>query len=207
MFLDAPGARAEGASGTAHLNAPVILALSGSQRRDSYNARLLRAASVGAQRGGATVGFIDWEAYPLPLFDPEVEDAALPDTVLAFRARLAASRGLLIACPEYNASVTPLLKNAIDWASRQAPGAPGPCFSGGVVALLSASTSRLGGVRGLDHLRDILSSVGALVLPDQFALVQAQHAFGEDGRLRDQRQQAAAEAVARRLAEVVRFWR
>lgn len=189
------------------MSVPPILALPGSQRRDSYNARLLRAAAVGAERCGATVQFVDWDRYSLPLFDPEVEDAALPPAVVALRARLIASRGLLVACPEYNASVTPLLKNAIDWASRQTPEAPEPCFRNKVVALLSASTSRLGGVRGLDHLRDILSSVGAVVLPEQFALVQAHHAFREDGRLRDPRQQTAVEAVARRLVEVTGFWR
>jgi NAD(P)H-dependent FMN reductase len=111
-----------------------------------------------------------------------------------------AHHAFLIACPEYNSSITPLLKNAIDWASRSAPGeTPLQCFDGKVAALLAASPGALGGLRGLVHVRSILGNIGVIVLPGQLAVGRAQDAFGPDGKLTDPKQNAAVEKLARQL--------
>jgi chromate reductase, NAD(P)H dehydrogenase (quinone) len=92
--------------------------------------------------------------------------------------------GLLVASPEYNSSVTAVLKNVIDWVSRPAPGEPPlVAFRGKVATLMSASPGALGGLRGLVHLRSILGNIGVIVLPDQVAVARAHEALRPDGSL------------------------
>lgn len=185
---------------------PRILALAGSRRSGSYNERLLRAAARGAQSLDVDISFLDWESYPMPLFDDD--EGPMPDSVLAFREQLKAHQGLLVSCPEYNSSLTPLLKNAIDWASQALPDEPPHfCFRNKVVALLSASPGRLGGLRGLGHVRDIFTHLGATVLAEQYALPEASRAFDDTGTITDEASRNAAEAIGARLAQVVRIWR
>ena len=93
-----------------------------------------------------------------------------------------AHHGVFIASPEYSASVPPLLKNAIDWVSRvRERGDPTyAAFKGRVFAIASASPGRSGGLRALMALRQILElGCGALVIPEQVAIAQADHAFDE----------------------------
>ena len=114
--------------------------------------------------------FLDWRDYAMPLYDPDLERAeGLPEAVLRFKALLKAHQGFLIASPEYNGSLTPLLKNAIDWATRPAAGDPPMvCFKHKVIGLLSTSPGVFGGHTGLVHLRAILSRLGSFVLPEQY---------------------------------------
>ena len=93
--------------------------------------------------------------------------------------------GLLIASPEYNGSVSAALKNAIDWASRSdsKDETPLAAFRGKVASIMAASPGGLGGLRGLVHLRSILSNIQVLVLPQQLAVGQAHEAFDADGQL------------------------
>ena len=109
--------------------------------------------------------------------------------------------GLLIASPEYNSSITAVLKNAVDWVSRPAPGEPSlVAFRGKVAMLMSASPGALGGLRGLVHLRSILGNIGVIVLPDQIAVAKAHEAFQPDGSLTDPKQQAGIEGLGKTLA-------
>ena len=109
-----------------------------------------------------------------------------------------------MACPEYNSSITPLLKNTIDWVSRPAEGQPMlAAFLGKTAALLSTSPGALGGLRGLVHVRAILGSIGVLVLPEQVAVPRAAQAFGDDGGLADAKQQEKVESLGENLAMVV----
>ena len=111
----------------------------------------------------------------------------------------------LVSCPEYNSSIPAALKNALDWVSRPVPGeAPLGAFEGKVAALLAASPGALGGLRGLVTVRSILGNIRVLVLPDQMALIKAHEAFDEHDKLRDARQQAAVEGIARKLVDVCR---
>jgi NAD(P)H-dependent FMN reductase len=108
----------------------------------------------------------------------------------------------LIAAPEYNSSITGVLKNTIDWVSRSDDDdtAPLMAFKGKVVSLMSASPGALGGLRGLVHVRSILGNLGCIVLPGQVAVMHAQKAFA-DGALVDERQQARVVALGRALTE------
>ncbi|HEX8203130.1 MAG TPA: NAD(P)H-dependent oxidoreductase [Isosphaeraceae bacterium] len=184
---------------------PRILALAGSTRRDSFNKRLARIAARGAEAAGAEVTVLDLRDVPLPLFDEDLErEQGPPEPATRLKALLVGHDGLLVASPEYNSSITAVLKNAIDWASRPAPGEPPlVAFRGKVAALLSASPGALGGLRGLVHLRSILGNIGVVVLPDQVAVPRAFEAFAEDGSLADPKQRAAVEGLGRALAGFV----
>ena len=183
---------------------PRILAFAGSARTGSMNVQLLRAAAALAKDAGLDVTVADLRDHPMPLYDGDLEaKAGLPATVLAWKALMKAHPAFLIACPEYNSSITPLLKNAIDWASRPSPGEPSLVTTQGkVVGLLSASPGALGGLRGLVTVRSILSSIGALVLPEQVAVGKAHEAFDEAGRLKDPKQAASVSKLVQRLAFV-----
>ena len=182
---------------------PKILAFAGSTRIDSYNKTLVKIAAAGAKSAGADVTYIDLRDLPMPMFDQDLEaqDGA-PATVKQFKELLIAHGGLLIASPEYNSSVSGLLKNAIDWASRPALGeAPLACFADKVAVIMSASPGGFGGLRGLVALRSILGNIKVLVLPDQVAIAQAHTAFNPDGTLKDPQQQAAIEGLGIKLAQ------
>ncbi len=181
-----------------------ILAFAGSARKDSFNKKLVKIAAQGAKTAGAEVTYLDFRDLPLPLYDQDLEAAeGLPENARKLKALMKAHQGFLIACPEYNSSITPLLKNAIDWASRPEPGEPPlACFKQKVAVLMSASPGALGGLRGLIHVRSILGNIGVLVLPDQKAISNASQAFDENGNLRDRAQQEAILELGSKLATV-----
>lgn len=187
------------------MTTPTILAFSGSARRDSANTKLAKIALEAAKANGAEVTFLDFRDLPLPLFDEDLEATeGLPEHALQLKALMKTHQGFLIACPEYNSSITPLLKNAIDWASRPEAGEPSlACFQGKVAALMSASPGKLGGLRGLVHVRSILGNMGVLVLPDQMAIGSAYQAFDEQGNLKDETQQTAILQLGRNITAVV----
>jgi NAD(P)H-dependent FMN reductase len=141
-------------------------------------------------------------SMPIYNFDDQ-QATGFPASVNAWCDAIRAADGLLIVTPEYNWSIPGGLKNAIDWASRLEPGdTPLKAFKGKVAGLMAASPGNLGGVRGLAALRLVLGNIGVIVVPTQLAIPRAAEAFEEDGSLKDERQQAAIEAIA---AEVVRF--
>lgn len=186
---------------------PKILAFAGSAREASFNKKLVKIAANGAKLAGADVTYLDLRDLPMPLFDQDLEEKeGLPDNVLKFKALLKEHQGFLIAAPEYNSSITPLLKNAIDWASRSEPGEPYlalTCFRGKIAAIMATSPGGLGGLRGLVHVRSILENIGVLVIPEQKAIPNAFQVFDEQGNLKDQEQQKAIEDIGRKLTEVV----
>ncbi len=184
---------------------PKILAFAGSSRDGSHNAKLLEIAVRAARAAGAEVTVVNLRELRLPLFDEDLERIeGLPEGARELKDRMLAHQGFLIACPEYNSSITPTLKNAIDWASRPVAGeAPLACFVGKVAAIMSASPGGLGGLRGLVHVRAILSNIKVLVIPDQLAVGEAQHAFRPDGGLRNKDQQKVVEALGAKVADVI----
>jgi len=188
------------------MSAPRILAFAGSTRRESFNRRVLKIAVAGAKRAGAAVTVVDLADYPLPLFNQDLhETEGLPEAAAKLKRLFLEHDGLLIASPEYNSSITPLTKNTIDWVSRESVGeGPLAAYRGKVAALVSASPGGLGGLRGLVHLRSILGNIGVIVLPDQIAILQAHQAFTDDGKLKDEKRQAAVEAIGAKLAELIR---
>ncbi|WP_334892275.1 NADPH-dependent FMN reductase [Nostoc sp.] len=184
---------------------PKILAFAGSTRIDSYNKKLVKIAAAGAKAAGADVTYLDLRDLPLPLFDEDLEaQEGLPANARTFKDLLISHQGLLIASPEYNSSLTAVLKNAIDWASRPAPNeAPLAAFAGKVATIMSASPGALGGLRGLVHLRSILGNIKVLVLPDQIALPKAYETFNPDGTLKDPKQQESIEKLGEGLTKIL----
>jgi len=181
---------------------PRILAFAGSTCRDSFNEKLVSIAVKGARAAGAEVALIDLRDFPLPLFDQDLEaEQGMPENGKKLKQLFIDHDGLLIASPEYNSSVTAVLKNAIDWVSRPAPGEPSlVAFRSKVATLMSASPGALGGLRGLVHVRSILSNIGVIVLPDQIAVPKAHEAFNADGSLKDSKQHSGIEGLGHTLA-------
>ena len=182
---------------------PRILAFASSTRRESFNKRLVAIAAKGAREAGAEVTLIDLKDFPLPLFDQDLEsEQGMPENGKKLKKLFIDHDGLLIASPEYNSSFPAVLKNAIDWVSRPAPGEPSlVAFRGKVAILMSASPGALGGLRGLVHVRSILGNIGVIVLPDQIAVAKAHEAFNPDGTLKDPKRQVGIEGLGRTLAE------
>lgn len=163
-----------------------ILSICGSAREGSWNQRLLNQAIAEAKHLGALVTTVELRSLNLPIYDEGLESDDLPCGAVSFRESLRAHDCLLIATPEYNASVPPLLKNALDWSSRPVDGRNGlePWF-GKVCAIMSASQGGFGGIRATQHLRDILTKMGALTIPQEVNVSHAQHVLpgtmpGED---------------------------
>lgn len=182
---------------------PKILAFAGSAKAQSVNRKCLAVAAEGAREAGAEVTVIDLKDFPMPLMDEDVEAAdGLPEAAVRLRALFAEHDGLLLACPEYNSSITPMLKNAIDWVSRPDEQGGGlRFFKGKTAGLIGASPGSLGGLRGLVHVRAILGNLGMLVIPTQHAAAGAAKIFGEDGRITDEGQEKKLKAVGADLAE------
>lgn len=163
-----------------------ILVFAGSVRRASYNKTLARLAAEHCRRLGAETIFIDLADYPMPLYDGDLETASgPPENAFRLQEMIARQDGLLIASPEYNNSLPALLKNTLDWVSRTSRVRGANPFDGKVAGLLSASPGGLGGMRGLDHVRRVLDTVGMLVLPGVVAIPRADSAFDAEGRLLD----------------------
>ncbi len=180
-----------------------ILAFAGSARSGSFNQKLLQIAVAGARAAGAECTLVDLRDLALPLYDGDLEaTSGLPTGAEKLRELLFAHAGLLIASPEYNGLPSPLLLNALDWATR-APGAKPDLapFTGKLAVLLAASPGPWGGLRGLGHLRTLLSNVGVTVLAEQSLLPAAYQAFAETGRLGDEKQHARVEKLGRSLAD------
>ncbi len=187
------------------MGTPKLLALAGSIRRDSFNQKLVRIAAAGAAAAGADVTVIDLADYQLPLFNEDLEREATPENATKLKQLFLDHDGLLISSPEYNSSITPLLKNTMDWVSRASAEIPGlAAYRGKVAGLLAASPGALGGLRGLVHVRSILSSIGVIVLPDQVAVSKAHEAFDANDQLVDAKLQEKVLELGKQLATTTR---
>jgi chromate reductase, NAD(P)H dehydrogenase (quinone) len=188
--------------------APKILVIPGSLRVGSHNGRLAALAAKELALAEAEVTRISLADYPLPLFDAEMTaEVGPPQHAVQLQRMLEAHQGVFMTSPEYSASVTPLVKNAIDWLSR-ARGRGEPtyaAFKNKVFALGAASSGPGGGVRALLALRQILElGCGALVIPEQIAVANAAEAFDDMDNLKDESARAALKTMARRLVELAR---
>lgn len=182
-----------------------VLILPGSARRDSVNRKLAAVAAELVTEAGAEALLIDPADFPLPLFDADLEDAeGLPPAAKALKQKFLGAQAVIFVSPEYNSSVTPLMKNFIDWVSRAESDDEPPlaAYKGKVAGLLAASPGALGGLRGLVHLRSILGNIGVLVVPKQFALGGAYPKFDGGGKLTDAAALAGVRAVVADTLEI-----
>ncbi|HEU4703675.1 MAG TPA: NADPH-dependent FMN reductase [Conexibacter sp.] len=171
-----------------------VLGLSGSLRRGSHNRALLRAAAAVLPPGAELV---EWDRIAeLPAYDEDLDAAPAPEPVRALREAIAAADAVLIATPEYNASMPGALKNALDWASR--PHATNP-LRGKPAAVVGASTGLFGAVWAQAEARKVLKTIGATVIERELPVGQADAAFDASERLRDPGARAALEATVDEL--------
>lgn len=159
-----------------------VFVLGASLSSTSLNNRLAALAAKVVEAKGGTPEVATIDAFDCPFYDRDIEvESGPPGGAHQFCERLKAADAIMIASPEYNASVPAAIKNLIDWASRFRP----QPLNGKQALLLSASPSMVGGNRGLWALRIPLEHLGTRVYPDMFSLAQAHQAFAEDGRLKD----------------------
>ena len=189
--------------------APKILVFPGSTRAGSHNVKLAALAAKELTLIDAEVTRISLADYPLPIYEGDLEaKAGPPANALRLKQMIMAHHGVFIASPEYSASVTPLLKNAIDWVSRvRERGDPTyAAFKGRVFAISSASPGGAGGLRSLMALRQILElGCGALVIPEQIAIPQADHAFDDMDNIIDTGTANLFRAQLARLVDMARL--
>ena len=158
-----------------------LVGVSGSLRRNSYNRMLLEAAARELPRGVEFALMQGLEAVPHYSEDADVEPGH--PQVRRLRDTLAAADAVLVATPEYNASLPGALKNALDWASRPFPD---NCLRGKPVAVVGASTSLFGAVWAQAEVRKVLGAIGARVVDRELPVGQAADAFSPEGRLADE---------------------
>jgi chromate reductase, NAD(P)H dehydrogenase (quinone) len=179
--------------------APRILVFAGSVRTGAYSGRTADAAQKELALQSAEVTRISLADYELPIMDQDLErEKGIPDNAHKLGRLVAAQDGVLIASPEYNASIPPLLKNTIDWISRirkDGEGRPFAPFRGKPVGLCSSSNGNFGGARGLYHLRAVLMNLQAEIITPQCSVARASEAFADDGSLKE-------EAMRNRMANV-----
>lgn len=171
-----------------------ILGLSGSLRKQSYNTAALRAAKE-LLPSGAALEIADLSM--IPFFNEDVEAEGMPAAVADFRQKIAAADALLLATPEYNYSIPPVLKNALDWASR---GNDNP-LNGKLAAIMSASPGMFGGARAQYHLRQVCVVLNLQLFnrPEVF-IMKAHEKFDAEGKLTDE---YTRNAIARLLQALV----
>ncbi|MCH9806802.1 MAG: NAD(P)H-dependent oxidoreductase [Alphaproteobacteria bacterium] len=185
-----------------------LLFFAGSARTGSFNKKVARLGTRIAEANGIHSAFADLGDYPMPLYNGDIEkNEGPPENARKLKALFALHTGILIASPEYNASISPLLKNTLDWVSRVRDEGEGmnEVYRTRVFALASATPGGMGGLRGLYTVRHVLElGLGALVLPEQFAVPRANTAFEENGHLKDLAAQERYKDLIEKLARAAR---
>jgi len=186
---------------------PKILVFAGSIRTGAYSGRTADAAQKELALQGAEVTRISLADYPLPIMDQNLEaEEGVPENAVRLARLFSAHDGILIATPEYNGSMPPLLKNAIDWISRvrEDGGRPLRPLPGKVVAICSSSDGHFAGIRSASHLRQVLSHIQMDVISPQLSVPNAAEAFDADGAFVPERLRKTMHGVCAALIE--RAW-
>jgi len=181
-----------------------ILVIPGSLRTGSLNARLAAVVAHEFALAGVDVVRLSLADYPLPIYDGDLEArGGVPRNALNLKRMIGSHQGIVFVTPEYNSSLPPLLKNAIDWVTRveERGEAKGQVFRERAFALASASESRFGGSRCLAALRFVLTGCRAAVIPNQLALSFADRAFDDNDRLKNTSDAEALKAMVTQLID------
>ena len=185
------------------MNPAKILVFAGSIRSGALSGKLAALAAKELALIDADVTQISLADYPLPIYDGDLEKAkGVPENALKLARQIAANQGIFIATPEYNHSLPPLLKNAIDWVSRIKPAA-GIKFRGRVYALGSTSDGMIGGARAIIDLRKVIATgLGAIVVAERIEVSRAQDAFDDASALIGEAPAKNLKTVTKRLVEL-----
>ncbi len=162
-----------------------ILFFAGALRADSCNKKFVREAMrLMEAKGGYQVEFVDLKDYPMPVYDGDIELATgIPESVKKLGEKIRAADALVLSTPEYNGSIPGILKNVIDWLSRE----KAVSLNGKPLLLLAASPGALGGVRSLWHTRQPLEVLGVHVFPGMMGLPNAYNAFDDKLHLKEEK--------------------
>lgn len=176
------------------------LGIAGSLREGSYNRALLRAAREEAPEVLEVKIFDNETLKQIPMYNEDVRQEGAPDAVVALKGAIRRTDALVIATPEYNHSISGVLKNVIDWASRPPDTSP---LDGKPVAIMGASQGSFGTVRAQMHLRQVCAYTNMLPLQQPMVLVaEASRKFDEQGRL----QHEATARFVRKQMEALVAW-
>jgi chromate reductase, NAD(P)H dehydrogenase (quinone) len=182
-----------------------ILVIPGSLRTGSLNVRLAAAAVKELALAEVEVTLISLSDYPLPIYDGDLEaKSGVPKNAVDLKRMIGAHHGVFIVSPEYNSSLPPLLKNAIDWVTRVRDRNEtfGQVFRERPFAIGAASDGKFGGIRVLMALRQVLAlGCGAMVIPTQMGLSFASHAFDDMDHLKEPRDAELLSATVRQLID------
>jgi len=182
-----------------------ILVIPGSLRTGSLNARLAAVVAHEVALAGVDVTRLSLTDYPLPIYDGDLETrGGVPRNALNLKRMIGSHQGIIFVTPEYNSSLPPLLKNAIDWVTRveERGETKGQVFRERAFALAAASEGRLGGSRCLAALRLVLTGCRATVIPNQLALSFADRAYDDNDRLKNA---GDAEALKAMVVQLIDF--
>lgn len=161
-----------------------ILTFAGSLRADSCNKKFAREAVRLIKELGHNGEFLDLKEYPMPVYDGDIETGSgIPETVVKLGKKITAADALVISTPEYNGSIPGILKNVIDWLSREKP----VSLANKHVLLLAASPGMFGGIRSLWHTRQPFEILGVHMYPGMMGLPNAYNMFDAEGRLNDEK--------------------
>lgn len=183
---------------------PKILVFSGSVRSGSVNSKLVDAFVGELAQLECEVTGISLADYELPLYDGDLEaDKGVPNNAEKLAKLFQAQNGIIFVGPEYNGSISPLMKNTIDWISRvkELDGEVVLPFKDKVALIASASPGGMGGINSLAHMRDILVRLKMLVLSEQLGIGNAFSAFDDDDKLSNERQAAMLTSAVKSLVE------
>jgi NAD(P)H-dependent FMN reductase len=190
------------------MSSPKILVIPGSLRTGSFNVKLAALTTKELALADADVTRISLADYPLPIYDADLAKSDLPQNAIRLKQLVGNHGGIFIASPEYNASITPLLKNAIDWISvvRERDEPQLYTFQNRAFALGAASPGRSGGMQSLITLRQVLAiGCRAFVVPEQVTVPNAGDAFDASDDLKDARAAAQLKLVVRKLIDYARM--
>lgn len=183
---------------------PRILVFAGSVRSGAYSGRTADIAQKQLALQGADVTRISLADYPLPIMDEDLEERdGVPENAYKLARLIDTHDALLIATPEYNGSMPPLLKNTIDWVSRVRSdgGRRLQPFLGKLVAICSSSEGHFAGIRSANHLRAVLSHIQMEVISPQVSVPRGGEAFDDNGDFREERLRKGMERLCQALIE------
>lgn len=180
---------------------PKILVFAGSTREGSYNKRLAKAVRNAIENNNAEATLIDLKDYPMPLYDGDLEKSnGLPEMAAKFKQQLEDHDSFFVVSPEYNGFFPAVLKNVIDWATRNKEGQGSlESFANKVAAVSAASPGAIGGLRTLFSIRQLLTNIKVLVIPDQVAVGNAADVISEDGEISDEKIKKQLDTIANKL--------
>ena len=180
-----------------------VMAFSGSTRENSLNKKLVKEALAIAQQMDTEVTFIDLKEFPLPLYDEDLEEAeGMPANAVKLKQIMQESHIILIASPNYNGSYSGVFKNTMDWISRtEQKTYDKKILTGKKIGLMSASPGKSGGAKALDPVRALLETLRADVAVRQVSIPEADRAFNEEGRLKEEKWRIELEQLVKELIE------